>query len=76
MFSKAVPCHTTIMLSFKTVGNLVLCPLIYGFWLPLWYLQTLLILKQKSLGGKLNCRRYLLYGNVPLVLSISQLRSQ
>jgi hypothetical protein len=25
-------------------GHCVVCPSIYGFWLPLWYLQTLLIL--------------------------------
>jgi len=25
-----------------SVGHCVFCPLIYRFWLPLWYLQTLL----------------------------------
>ena len=28
-----------VLLSF---GHCVVCPLIYGFWLPVWYLQTLL----------------------------------
>jgi len=29
-------------------GQCVVCPSIYGFWLPLWYLQTLLTLQQPS----------------------------
>jgi hypothetical protein len=30
-------------------GHCVVCPSIYGFWLPLWYLQTLLV-QMKTLG--------------------------
>ena len=29
-------------------GHCIVCPSIYGFWLPLWYLQTLFKIKQYS----------------------------
>ena len=32
-----------VLLSFFLFGHCVVCPSIYGFWLLLWYLQTLLI---------------------------------
>ena len=31
-------------------GQCVVCPSIYGFWLPLWYLQTLLMLNNQYLS--------------------------
>jgi len=31
-----------VLLSFY-IGHFIVCPSIYGFWLPLWYLQTFLI---------------------------------
>jgi hypothetical protein len=31
-----------VLLSFFFFGHCVVCPSFYGFWLPLWYLQTLL----------------------------------
>ena len=35
-------CFVNRCFSFCTFGHYVGCPSIYGFWLPLWYLQTLL----------------------------------
>jgi hypothetical protein len=52
-----VVCFVDRCLSFCTFsfGHCVVCPSsIYGFWLPLWYLQTLLGRVQLS-TGKYNC---------------------
>ena len=38
-------CRSLFVLSYFSFGHCVVCPSsIYGFWLPLWYLQALLIL--------------------------------
>ena len=36
-------------------GHCVVCPSIYGFWLPLWYLQTLLTMCFKSWNINMPC---------------------
>ena len=41
LFCKAIHRSPKFLFSFS-VGNCVVCPSIYGFRLPLWYLQTLL----------------------------------
>jgi len=35
-------CWSLFVLLYFFFGHCVICPSIYGFWLPLWYLQTLL----------------------------------
>ena len=44
-------CFVDRCLPFCTLpfGHSVVCPSIYGFWLTLWYLQTLLIIFSQSL---------------------------
>jgi hypothetical protein len=44
-------CFVDRCLSFCTFsfGHCVVCSSIYGFWLPLWYLQTLLTHKKKKI---------------------------
>jgi hypothetical protein len=54
-------CFVDRCLSFCTFsfGHCDVCPSIYGFWLPLWYLQTLLfteILLKVALGTKKNIK--------------------
>ena len=40
-------CFSFCLFSF---GHCVVCPSIYGFWLPLWYLQTLLTVTSDNLA--------------------------
>jgi len=41
-------CRSLFILLSLFFGHCVFCPSIYGFWFPLWYLQTLLDSNRKS----------------------------
>ena len=43
---------------FVPFGYCVVCPLIYRFWLPLWYLQTLLVVNVTFYNIQLNYDTY------------------
>ena len=47
-------CRSLFVLCTFSFGHCVVCPLIYGFWLPLWYLQTFLI-ENSTRGSRPTC---------------------